>query len=92
MKELCRINIKSKNSKSFKAVIELQGGINKEVLVEPYKYDTSDDAKLFICSGGVTFDPRLLTLNCSNVSAAEVLLHLEICKFVMDENPELRSK
>ena len=91
MKELCRINTESKNSKSFKVVIEFQEGVNKEVLVEPYKYDKSKEQNLFISSGGILFNPRDLVLNCNNVSVAEILLHVELCKFVMDSNPELRD-
>jgi hypothetical protein len=91
MKELCRINTKSKNSKSFKVVVEIEVGINKEVIVEPYQYDNSNKQPLFIMSGGLTFDPKSLTVKCSDVSVPEVLLHIELCKFVMDSNPELRE-
>jgi hypothetical protein len=92
MKELVRIATITKNNKSFKVVIEIKEGVNKEVSVEPYHHDNSVQQYLFIHSEGLKFDPQTLTIDCRGLSVPKVLLLIEVCNFVMQTNPELRHQ
>jgi hypothetical protein len=91
MKELCRMNINSKfgEFQKFKVVVEVSDGVNKEVTVAPYEYSTNNTA--LIQCGGTKLNPEKLTVSVNDVPVTELLLNIEVCKFVMDSNPELRG-
>ena len=73
----------------FKVVVEVAKDVMREVQVKVGGY--SDNRYVEICCGNVHLHPCTLTVTTRRVSVTELLLNTEICKFVMDSNPELKD-
>ena len=91
MKIICKVNegSESKGFQPFKVVIEVMPEKLFEASVEKMGY--ARNYHVDIKSGGVSLDPKTLFVSACSVSMSELLLHVEICKFVMDSLPELKK-
>jgi hypothetical protein len=87
MKLICKIDRdECREFDPFKLVIEIVPGNLHEVDVEYYKYGNEIQIKT---AAGVVMNPRDLTISCGRLHAAQILLHVEICRFVLQQFPEL---
>jgi hypothetical protein len=89
VKILCKINKGNKacNFQPCRVVVEVAPEKIFEVDLTLEGYQCND--RVDIKSAGVTLNTRTLTVSCSHVSVPTLLLHIELCKFVMDQTPEL---
>lgn len=90
MKILCKIDTSEKNTngfKPFKVAVQLQNDRVDEVSVGIDSYDKLIKIK----HNKTSMYPKSLTFNCNNDHAAGILLSIEICKFVSESYPELRT-
>ena len=93
MEELCRMNEGKKYTnyerniefQPFKAVIQVVKGTLKEVHVSLLAIGNGVPYTKIECEG-VSLLPKGLTISASRVSASELLLNIEVCKFVMEAN------
>lgn len=91
MKVLCRVDLETSKNKffnfqPFKVVVDYFQGKTKEVVVDTNEYG---DKKIRVTVSRIAFYPKSLTVDASGVSAPELLLAIEICKFVADQYPEI---
>lgn len=90
MKIICKVSekIELKGFHLFKVIVEVAAGKMAEAIVGPGQYSSSKEVE--IKSSGITFYPKSLLVDSSRCHAAELLLNLEICKFVSENFPELK--
>lgn len=89
MELICKVDSGAKHHgfSNFKAIIEVAPGKLFETTVESIVWN--ETGHITINSGPMKFDPRSLKFSCSSCHAAEMLLHVEICKAVSEFYPEL---
>lgn len=90
MKFICKVDTakKKKGFQEYKVILKLkpENMVEVNVTVEGY-----DESRISISSGGVAFNPKDLTVSCNYVGVTCLLLHVELCKRVMELYPELRE-
>ncbi len=90
MKIICKVSteVNKGDFDEYKLVVELS---NKffEVYVRVGGY--GNDKHINIISSGVTLQANLLKVSCSGVDVSTLLLHVQLCTFIMEQYPELRQ-
>lgn len=91
MKIICKVNVggEIKGFQPLKVVVEVAPEKLFDVSVEQGGY--THNYHIDIISSGISLDPKALSVSACRVSMSELLLHVEICKFVMDSMPELKK-